>query len=197
MSEVIVHPPGGRIEYTGAIGRVSRARGGPPIRHQPSASMQTRSTSGETYWRERRRHELAAERRRHPDLAVFGTVVPYGVPLDDQRGNRLMFTPETSWLFSSPPFVPVELEHGGALVGMAQLVEERSGLVIGDSTVYAASLKAVGDRRYLSVGLGEYHCRQRADGCLEVTTAELSEISLVRDAGWPDHCAAHIWPKTA
>lgn len=190
-----------RIEYTNPTSatRVQRVSGQPSRRRpsEPRRSLPTQTRSGETYWIERRRVELAAERRARPDFSVYGCVVPYGVPLDDGRGNRLVFTPDTDWLIGSPPFVPIEVEHGGGMVGMASVVEERSGLVIGDSTIYGACRQTVDDRQHLSVGLGEYHCRERADGVLEVTDAELREISMVRVPRWPEHCAAHVVQKAA
>ena len=78
---------------------------------------------------------------------------------------------------------------------MATVVEDRDGLHVVDGTIYAACRSLVGDRRYMSSGLDLHGTRQRADGVLEVTDAELLEVSMVHTPRWREHCAAHVWDK--
>ena len=72
------------------------------VRAATNRQERTRPQTGggsDHYRREVRRHELAAERRAHPDMAVFGRCVPFGVKLPDPaRGDWLLFDSDTMWI---------------------------------------------------------------------------------------------------
>jgi hypothetical protein len=176
--------------------------GGQPIERRRSLPPQTRSegdlllapSSGDGYWATRRRIETRHYRATHPDLALFGTAVPYEVRLPDHNGDRLMFDTDTDWLLDTP-YVPLHLEHG-ALIGQATIIEERTGLVI-DGTIHHAASNRVGDRHQLSVKVDQLDLAPRPDGTLHVHQARLVEVSLVRSAAWSPHTDAVIFQRPA
>ena len=93
-----------------------------------------------------------------------------------------MFTPDTEWS-ADTPWVPLQLEHGGSLVGVGRIIETDDGMYV-EGHVFAERTKAVGDRRELSVGLVDLITVRRPDGILEVVDATLTEVSLVHCGRW-------------
>ena len=80
-----------------------------------------------------------------------------------------MFTPDTEWAIDDP-WVPVQLEHGGGVLGVARVIEYPAGLYV-DGNVFAGRTKALGERRELSPGLVDLITVRRPNGILEVVDA--------------------------
>ena len=233
MSDIIHHPPGGRIEYSGPVGKVWAVNGQRPQRRdarggdgwegieytapagfvtavggRPIAARRgvlnrvkdgdadTYDTEGSPeYWRQRRRHELAAERRANPDVRLFGCAVPYDQVLPDPgRSAGLIFTRDTHW--ETDRFVPVRLDHGPSPLSVATLAETGIGLFV-DATIGGPLRRMIGDRRQLSIAVSAVRTRPRRDGVLEVEGCRLDEISLVRRAAWAPHTTAFLTPIVA
>jgi hypothetical protein len=155
----IVHGPNAPIEYTvggwvtGVGGRPLRSRGVPTQTRVPARNMN-----------------------------VSGVCVPYDVPLDDNDGTKLIFNADTRWLLPGTD-VPLQLEHGGALLGTARIDEKPTGL-FATGTVFAERRPAVGNRHELSVGLTRIETRRLDGGNHLVTAASLREVSLTRRGRW-------------
>ena len=182
------------VEYTSPYPGMMRVAGRPVAARRPDVTTlgDTRhddDTGGSPeYWRQRRRHELAAERRANPDVRLFGCAVPYDQVLPDPaRGERLRFSTRTEWL--SDKYPPLRIDHGPRPLGVATLAELGIGLYV-DATIPGPLAKSLGDRRQLSVAISAVRTRPRPDGTLEVEAARLDEISLVRAAAWQPYTNA-------
>ena len=81
-----------------------------------------------------------------------------------------MFTPDTEWS-ADDPWVPVQLEHGGGLLGVGRIIETDDGM----SSKATSSPPDRGPRRLpeLSPGLVDLITVRRANGVLEAVDATL------------------------
>ena len=195
------HSPDAPIQWTGGIGRVLNVSGAhgvvarethggmeytsfdrcPPTGSGTRQGEVRRRPSARPAPHTGRRAEPMRQRQANPDLNLRGLVIPYGTPLPNGKGDLVVFTPATEW--SADPWVPVQTEHSGSLVGVARIIETGDGMFL-DGHIFGARTAALGDRRELSPGIVDLLTVRRPNGILEVVDATLTEVSLCRHGRW-------------
>ena len=147
------------------------------------------------YWRARHEHEHRQNERANPEMALFGSAVPFNTRLPDKvRGEVLVFDESTMWLNGSQ--VPLQLEHGGSLLGHVTILEERHGVDV-RGVVYAGLAGRVDGRRQLSVKIDDLDLAPQRDGTILVREARIIEVSLCHSAMWAPLPDAYIWTRAA
>ena len=131
-------------------------------------------------WRNLEYTSVAGPEQRQPtrpvgyDLLVRGILLPYNVVIDDGVHGPEVFTLDTTW--EGGQWLPFRINHS-ALVGVAEVFEDRVGLLIEGRISYPSRRRAAG-KSWLSAAFASIESHRGRDGVLEHVACRLTDASL-------------------